>query len=224
MAQATAICPGSLHICKARFSRLNADGTFAAGANSHVVTDQIMSVDYTPVIEAGDDKKIVSGCDCIPLAARGYDKLMRVELKFQAANLNPSLVELLLGASLLVDNSTIPVPVGNVFPNQIQCGGAVQPPIACEFWTDAWENDRQVDSPNRYIRWVFPMSFWQTDAGKLENDFFLPSYTGWTRQNPNWSNVYADWPTGIVGSLSPFAYFWDNTQPAASCGYSSLST
>lgn len=224
MAQATAICPGSVHICKARFSRLNSDGTFKAGANSHVVTDAIMSVDFTPTVESGDDKKVVSGCDCIPLRYRGFDKLMGFELKFQLTALNPSLNELLLGASLLVDTSTIPVPVGNVWPNQISCATTPQPPVACEFWTDAWINDRQVDPPSRYIRWVFPMAFFQLDASKLENDFFLPAFTGWTRQNPNWVNVYGDWPAGIAGSFVGGAYFWDTTQPASSCSYSTLST
>jgi hypothetical protein len=68
------------------------------------------------------------------------------------------------------------------------------------------------------------MSFWQFDASKLENDFFLPAFKGFTRQNPNWANVYGDWPAGIAGSLIGGAYFWDNTQPTAFCGYSSQST
>lgn len=224
MPQAVAINPGSIHVCKARFSRLNADGTFAAGANSHVVTDQLMSVDYTPQIKTGDAKEVVSGCDCIPLAYRGFDKLMRVELKFQLTEFNPALFELLLGAGLLVDTSTIPVPVGVVFPNQVSCTAAHQPPVAAEFWTDSWDGDHPQAAPNRYMRWVFPMVFWQADAGKLDNDFSLPSFTGWTRGNAAWTNVYADWPVGVAGNLSPFAYFWDNTQPAASVGYSSLST
>lgn len=224
MAQATAINPGSIHICKARFSKLTSAGAFSAGSTSHFVTDQIISVDYTPVIKSGDAKEVLSGCDCVPFSIRGFDKLMRFELKFQIPNLAPALEELLLGSALLVDNSTIPVPVGAVSPNQVTCGGSVQPPVCAEFWTDAWQGDRQVDAPTRYIRWVWPMSFWQIEAGKLENDFMMKSFTGWTRANPNWHDAYGDWPTGIVGSLSPFAYFWDNTQPAASVNYSTLST
>jgi hypothetical protein len=224
MPQAVAINPGSIHVCKARFTRLNADGSFAAGANSHVVTDQIMDVDYTPQIKGGETKELVSGCDCIPLAYRGFDKLMRVELKFQLATLAPALEELILGAALLVDTSTIPVPVGVVYPNQVSCTAAHQPAVACEFWSDAWDGDHQAAAPNRYVRWVFPMVFWQKDNGKLENDFHMPAFQGWTRANSNWTNVYADWPAGVAGSLSPFAWFWDNTQPAATVGYSSLST
>lgn len=224
MAQATAICPGSIHICKARFSRLNSDGTFKGGVNNHIVTDSLISVEFAPNIKAGDSKEIIGGCDCIDLAYRGYDKLLRFDLKFQLTKLNPSLLELLLGASLLVDTSTAPVPVGNVWPNQLSCQSTPQPPVAAEFWTDAWQNDRQIDPPNRYIRWVFPMSFWQIDNSKLENDFFLPALQGFTRQNPNWANAYADWPAGIAGSFGGGAYFWDTTQPAASCTYSSLST
>jgi hypothetical protein len=224
MTQNTAICPGSIHICKARFSRLNADGTFKGGSNNHVVTDSIMSVDFTPEIKEGEAKEVVTGCDQIALAYKGYDKLLRFTLAFQMATLAPAVIELLTGAGVLVDTSTIPVPVGNVFPNQLSASSTPQPPVAAEFWTDAWINDRQVDPPSRYIRWVFPMTFWQIDASKLENDFFLPSFKGFTRQNPNWGNVYGDWPSGIAGSLIGGAYFWDNTQPGAVCGYSSVST
>lgn len=224
MAQATAICPGSIHICKARFSRLNADGTFKGGANNHVVTADIMSVDFAPEIKEGDAKEVVTGCDQIGLAYKGYDKLLRFNLSFSMTTLNPSLIELMTGAGLLVDTSTIPVPQGNVFPNQLSSSSTPQPPVAAEFWTDAWQNDRQVDPPARYIRWVFPMSFWQLDSSTLENDFFQPSFKGFTRQNPNWGNFYGDWPAGIAGSLVGGAYFWDTTQPAAVCGYSSLST
>lgn len=224
MTQNTAICPGSIHVCKARFSRLNADGTWKGGSNNHVVTDAIMSVDFAPEIKEGESKEVVTGCDQIGLAYKGYDKLLRFNLSFQMVTLSPSLIELLTGAAVLVDTSSVPVPVGNVFPQQLSASSTPQPPVAVEFWTDTWQNDRQVDSPNRYIRWVFPMSFWQIDASKLENDFFLPSFKGFTRQNPNWANVYGDWPAGIAGSFVGGAYFWDNTQPAAVCGYSTTST
>lgn len=225
MSQAVAICPGSIHVCKTRITRLNSDGTLKVGSNNHLVTDSIVSVDFTPNIKAGESKEVLSGCDCIDLAYRGYDKLLRFDLKFQLTKLNPSLMEMLLGASLLVDASTVPVPSGLVFPNQLSCStGTVQPPVAVEFWTDAWANDRQIDPPTRYIRWVFPMTFWQMDASKLENDFFQPSFVGFTRQNPNWTNPYADYPAGITGSLVGGAYFWDTTQPAAGCTYSTLST
>lgn len=225
MSQATAICPGSIHVCKARFSRLNSDGTFKGGSNNHVVTDSIMSVDFTPNIKAGESKEVLSACDCIDLAYRGTDKLLRFDLKFSLTKINVSLMEMILGASLLVDASTVPVPSGLVFPNQLSCStGTPQPPVALELWSDAWQNDRQIDPPTRYIRWVFPMSFWQIDTSKLDNDFFSPSFQGYTRQNPNFGNAYGDWPAGIAGSLVGGAFFWDTTQPAASCTYSTLST
>ena len=224
MAQATAICAGSLHICKARFTRLNSDGTFKSGANNHVVTDQIVSLDFTPAISAGASTEVISGCDCIALSYRGFDKLLRLDLAFQLASLNPSLVELVTGSSLVVDASVIPVPIGNVFPNQLSCSNPTQPPVAVEVWSDAWQNDRAIDPPSRYVRWVFPMTFWQIDQSKLENNFFQPTYKGWTRQNPNWGNVYGDWPAGVTGPFTTSGYFWDTTQPASSCTYSTLST
>lgn len=224
MTQNTAVCAGSIRLCVARFSRLNADGTFKGGANNHVVTDSVQSIEFTPNISAGEEIEVMGGCDCIDLFYRGYDKLRYFDLSFTLTKLSPGLIELLTGSSLISDTSTSPVPVGNIWPNQLSCGAATQPPVALEVWTDAWQNDRQVDPPFRYIRWVFPMSFWQLDASTLGMEFFNPSFTGYTRQNPNFTNPYGDYPAGVPNNLVGGAYFYDTTRPTAVCGYSTTST
>lgn len=215
---------GSIRLCVARFSKLNADGTFKGGSNNHVVTDTVQSIEFTPNISAGSEVEVVSGCDCIDLFYRGYDKLRYFELSFTLTKMNPALIELLTGAALISDTSTIPVAIGDIWPNQLNCSATPQPPVAVEVWTDAWTNDRQADAPHRYIRWVFPMAFFQIDASTLGMDFFLPQFKGFTRQNPNFTNPYGDYPAGVPSNLVGGAYFYDTTRPTASVGYSSVST
>lgn len=224
MSQANTECLGSIHLCVARFSRLNADGTFKGGANNHVVTDSVQSLDFTPNIKGGDSIQVMGGCDCIDLSYRGYDKLLYFDLKFMLTKMNPALIELLTGSALISDTSTSPVAIGDIWPNQLSCSSTPQPPVALEVWSDAWTNDRQADPPHRYIRWVFPMTFWQLDASKLENAFFAPSFQGFSRQNPNFTNPYGDYPAGVPNNLVGGAYFYDTTRPTAVCGYSSVST
>lgn len=225
MTQNATECLGSIRLCVARFSRLNADGTFKGGANNHVVTDNVQSIEFTPNISSGQEIEVMGGCDCIDLFYRGYDKLRYFELSFTLTRLNPALMELLLGASLISDTSTSPVPIGDIWANQLQCGAATQPPVAVEVWTDAWTGDAQANAPHRYIRWVFPMSFWQLDASTLGGtEFFNPSFTGYTRSNSNFTNPYGDYPAGVPSALGAGAYFYDTTRPTAVCGYSTTST
>lgn len=216
------ICPTSIHVCRARVTRLNADGSVAAAPNNHVVTTSIVSLEVQPEVLAGEAKQLVGGCDCICVSYKGKDKLMRFNLTLQMCDVEPALVDILTGSGTLVNGSS--ELIGNSFPDQIDCSTSGQPATALEVWSDAWTEDRQVASPNQYIRWIFKMAFWQFDNWKLENDFMVPSFKGFTRQNPNFANAYVDYPAGVttVGNLG--GYFWDSAAPAAYCGYSSTST
>jgi hypothetical protein len=225
MTQNTAIAPTSIHLCAGRFSRLTTLGAFAGGTNNHVVTNNLMTLTVDPEVKVGEAKELIGGCDCIAVSYRGYDKLLRFNLTLQLAAMEPAVIELMLGATIQVDNSTLPVPIGVEFPNQLNCAQPTQPPVACEFWSDNWLNDRQASSPFQYVRWVFPMTFWQIDTFKLENDFLQMQLKGFSRSNPSFINPYADWPAGITASSAGLPrYFFDATRPIAVVGYSGGST
>jgi len=114
-------------------------------------------------------------------------------------------------------------PVGNQWPSQVTCTSASQPPVAIEVWSDLWVGDAQSSSTTPYIRWTWPMAFFQIDQLQLENDFMLPQVKGFSRSNANFGDAYKDLPTGVVASPTG-GYFYDDSVPTAVCGYSTSST
>lgn len=216
-----AVCGNSLHICHLRATRLNANGTVAAGPNNHVVTGNPVILTAEPEILEGEQKNLVGGCDCLCATYKGYDKLLRWNLTIQFCALEPALLEILLGADLQVNGSS--EPIGNDWPNQLTCDQATQPPVAIEAWTDLWVGDAQSTTAGPYIRFYWPMAFFQMDQFQLENDFMLPQVKGFTRSNANWSDPYNDQPVGVVDSPTG-GYFYDDSVPTDVCGYSSFST
>lgn len=215
------ICGNSIHLCFVRLTRLTSAGVAAGGSNGHVVSGNPMLLTVEPEIVEGDSKNLIGGCDCINASYRGYDKLLRWNLTLQMVALEPALIELLTGAGLQVNGST--EPIGVDWPNQVLCSADAQPPVAIEAWSDLWVGDAQNPGSTRYIRWVFPMSFWQMDSFNLENDFLLPQFKGFTRSNSSFGDAYADLPTGVIPSATG-GFFYDDSVPTAVCGYSTSST
>jgi hypothetical protein len=216
MPQATPICPTPIHICRIRVTRLNTDGTLAAGPKNSYVSAKPSHLNWTTEVEAGVDQVVVGGCDCIAVQYRGYDKLKRFNLELELTALEPALLEMMLGAPAIFDTSTIPVQIGNQWPTTLQCG-QVQPAVAIEAWSDAWLNDTQSASPTRYIRYIWTQSYWQLGNGSLQNDFVLPLLTGFTRSNPAWGlGPYNDQKRS-VGNVG--GYYFDDVLPVATCDY-----
>lgn len=214
------LCPSPIHICRTRHTRLTAAGAVASAPSNHYVSDKPMLLTIDPDLSAGETKTLIGGCDCAQATYRGPDKLLRFNLTLQLAALEPGLVELLTGATILTNAST--ELIGASFPIQSSCANPTQPPSALEAWQDLWIGDGQNANP-RYVRWVFPMTFWQMDTTTLQNDFLQVQFKGYTRQN-TWANPYIDFPTGVSSIGTQGAFFWDNTIPAAYCGYSTTST
>lgn len=216
------LCPTTIHLCRVRHTRLNADGTVASAPNNHVVTASPMTLEITPDVLQGDSKDLIGGCDCLLATYRGKDKLRRWNLKLTMGDIEPAQIELMTGAGLLVNG--VSENIGNTFPtSQLTCTGASQPPSALEAWSDLWIGDNQPQTGARYIRWIFPMTFWQPDAWTLQNDLGGFAFTGFTRTNP-WNNPYIDFPTGVTAIPGQGGFFYDSTIPAAYCGYSTTST
>lgn len=215
------ICGNSLHICFLRATRLDTDGSVAAAPNNHVVTGNPVILTAEPEILEGESKNLVGGCDCLCASYKGYDKLLRWNLTLQFCALEPALIEILTGADLQVNGSA--EPIGNNWPNQLTCSAAVQPPVAIEAWSDLWVGDNVNQTGPQYIRWVWPMAFFQMDQFQLENDFMLPQMKGFSRTNGNFGDAYADLPAGVVASDTG-GFFYDDSIPTPVCGYSSSST
>ena len=215
------VCGNSIHIDYIRATRLTSTGAVASAPNNHVVTASPVILTASPEIMEGESKTLVGGADCVCVSYKGKDKLLRWNLTLQFCALEPALIEILTGAPLQVNGTA--EPIGNSWPNQLSCAVAGQPGVAIEAWSDLWVGDAQYTGTARWIRWVFPMCFFQIDQFQLENDFLLPQVKGYTRQNAVWADPYVDLPTGVVASAGGF-YFYDDQVPTAVCGYSTYST
>lgn len=212
----TAICPTAIHLCKTRVTRLDQLGNPAPGPHNVYVSDSALDLIYKPVIEAGQDKTLVGGCDCLVAVYKGYDKLKRFDLELDLTKLETGLIEMLTGGSAIVAAGD---PIGMWFPSQIACSDAVQPNLCIEGWQDMWDEDHAYAGPAayRYIHWIWPSSRWQLSDGNLQNDFNQPKLMGYTRSNPQWGlGIYADLPE----PCKPMGgYFFDSHTPDAACGW-----
>lgn len=217
-------CLATIHLCRIRVTRLSATGSPTAGPNNVYISDKPMSLAITPVIEAGQDKTLVGGCDCIIAQYRGYDKLKYFTFQLDLGVMEPALIEMLTGAPVLNDN--IGEAIGNNWPVQTDCSSAVQPPVAVEAWSDGWSTDRQ-DAVWPYVHWVWPQSYWQFAPITLQNDFVQPQLTGFSRGNSVWGAMvggngpWKDLPAGMAPIGTMGGWHYTSTTPVARCGYQS---
>lgn len=210
----TAICNPAIHLCAVRITRLDQLGNPAGGPNNVYVTDKSIMLAAKPVQQAGDDKTLVGGCDCVIANHKGYDKLKRWDLELDMGVLEPGLLEMMLGAPAILDSGG--QPIGVHWQSQLTCDSPVQPNVCIEGWQDLWDDDHQ-NSTYPYVHWIWPSSRWQISDLTLQNDFQQPKLTGFTRSNPLWGHgLYGDLPEpcGDLGDM-----FYCTTRPAAACGY-----
>lgn len=212
----SASCDAAIHLCRVRVTRLDSLGHAVAGPNNVYVTDKPMVLSVKPEVEAGQDKTLVGGCDCVIASYRGYDKLKRFTLELDLGVLEPGLIEMLTGGAAILDGSGFPI--GVWWPSQLNCSNPVQPNVCIEGWQDAWQDDHQ-DPTLPYIHWIWPSSYWQIGDHSLQNDFTQPKITGFTRGNTSWGlGIFGDQPE----AAQPLGgFFRSATRPFAACGYQS---
>jgi hypothetical protein len=162
----TQICDAALHLCRIRVTRLNELGLPIAGPNNVYVSDKPIELVVKPVIEAGQQKTLVGGCDCVIADYRGFDKLKRFDLELGQGVIEPALLEMLLGTSAVLDGAGDAI--GGWWPSQLTCS---------------------------YVHWVWPSTRWQISDHTLQNDFLMPRVTGFSRSNPEWGDgIFGDYP------------------------------
>ncbi len=214
-------CLAAIHLCAIRVTRLDSVGNPEEGPNNSYVSDKPIQLGMTPVIEAGADRTLVGGCDCLVATYRGYDKLKRFDLELDLGLLEPGLIEMLIGADVIMGGTADADVIGDWWPSAqtFQCATPAQNNVCFEAWQDGWTDDAQ-DPTNPYIHWIFPSSYWQIAAQTLQNDFLQPKITGFTRGNSVWGEgVYGDLPE----AAQPLGgWFYTNERPSAECGYQTV--
>lgn len=217
------ICAVPLHVCRIRVTRLAADGSVAAGPNNVYVSDEIVTVGKNPNLETGQESNLVNGCGCIVATRKDPDRLKRYDFTMNQSALEPALQEMMVGATVILDESTDPVPIGNWHPNQIGCD--FEPSyVAFEFWVDAWVDDApSVDWP--YIHFLYPRMSWQEGNQTYGNEFTQPVLNGFTRSNDSWGEgVHGDQPEAVPTGVPGGWWYEDSVLPTAECGYQTVTT
>jgi hypothetical protein len=213
------VCPSSIQACGLRVTLLDSQGNVANQANNFYVTNKLITIGTAPDIEEGTDITMKSGCDCIIASYKGADLLKRFTFTLNLGAIEPALLSLLTGGSVILDGSD---PIGMDWPIQVECADEPPPYVALEVWSVAWTGGGP-DPTWPYIHWIWPMSRWQiADAELGSADFFRPSLTGFSLQNGLWGHgPYNDDPGEVVGELGSF-WFTDTAPPTAFCGYQSV--
>jgi hypothetical protein len=216
MAQRTAPCGISLGVCRLRITKLDSTGCVISEADNSIVIGDLVSVTATPNIETGVDLSLIGGCGCKIASYKAPDTLKYFDLTLTVPIKSPGLESLLFDSGVLMDDSTIPVPVGISFPTALGCDEE-QRPVAIEFWTKHWVNDTQ-DSDLPWLHWVFPMSLWSPGTETVNNDFSQPDFAGFSRTNTCWGDgPYGDGPEATYGpssfSIETGGWFYTPTDP-----------
>lgn len=216
------ICAVPLHVCRIRVTRLAADGSVAAGPNNVYVSDEIVTVGRNPNLETGQESNLVNGCGCIVATRKDPDRRKRYDFTMAQSALEPALQEMLLGDTVILDESTEPVPIGVWHSSHIGCD--FEPSyVAFEFWVDAWVDDApSSDFP--YIHFLYPRVNWVEANQTYGNEFTQPGVNGFSRTNEAWTDVHGDMPeTMPEGALGGW-WYEDSVLPTAECGYQTVST
>jgi hypothetical protein len=211
----SAICPAVIRLCAIRLTALDAVGNPVAGSNNAYVSSESIMLSVKPTIEAGEDKTLVGGCDCIIATYRGKDKLKWFEFELDQGVLEPGLQELMLGSAVILDGTG--APIGNWWPQQLGCDVPGQPNVCLEAWQDLWEDDHQMATPYQFLHYIWPSTSWEIGDFDLQNDFMQPKLTGYSRANPQWGEgPFHDTPEFV----QPIGGYWfDNHIPTAQCGW-----
>lgn len=217
-------CGVPLGLCAFRLTRLDETGCVDGSTDNSFVSTELISVQLTPVVEAGADTTLTGGCDCTIASYRGTDKLKRFEFELSFPKFAPAAYEMLLGSSLISDGS---LPVGVIYPTELACGEA-QAAVSLEFWVKNWNGDAQ-DVTYPWIHGVFPQTYWQVGQQQYQNDFAQPTFAGFSRKNDCWGNgPYSDGPSDEgYGNpdISTGAMFYATIEPPTdtACDYGDIS-
>lgn len=211
----SAPCGYPLGLCCLRLTKLDATGAVSSVTGNSFVTTSLISLQLTPVVDAGADITLTGGCDCVLTSYRGVDKLKRFDFTITNPQLSPAMYQMMLGGVLISNGAD---PVGEVWPVALSCGD-VQPAVALEFWVKHWTSDGAQDATYPWIHHVYPQTLWQVGQQQFQNDFAQPTLTGFSRGNSAWGDgPYGDGPFseyGVPIDIATGGYFYTATDPPA---------
>lgn len=218
---ATIECASTVEICAVRATRLADDGSVSPDPDNVYVVQDVIQLQFTPNIREGEEREMIGGCGgCVIASKTDDDSLRRFDLELQAGRLEPGLMEMLTGSTVIEATDG---PIGFLFGEKRACG-TPQPRVAFEAWTKRWTADDEQDPTYPWWHWVWPSVAWVPGQNTLQADFGPVVLTGKTRTNTSWgSGPYGDQPASVEGAqLGVWASAAD--LPVGTCDYTTVAT
>lgn len=211
-------CFSPILACRLRVARLDDSGAPLAGANNLVVSDALIRIGYSVVVEEGANLTQKNGCGVQCVKYQGDDKITGVNLTLELCSLDFELLEMLTGGTLVTEGGftrglTLP-PADQELANR----------VSVEAWSLAWDGDEQATegADTLTIRTIFPSTSWVEGDRTYEEGITRIPLTGRGRSNANFGDGPGnDLPWGVY--VTPKGEYVDSDpMPEATCGYQSL--
>jgi hypothetical protein len=211
-----AACLAPIKFCAFRVTRLDSLGNVAAGPNNSYVSGHAIQLAVTPDIDAGTERVVRNGCDCISAQFKPDPIFKRWNFTLDRDAIEPGLEEMLLGDTVILDG---PDPIGIVGADLSVCAGL--PHVAFEAWLELYSNDHK-DPTWPYVHFVWPSTTW-SPSGTLtfSADFQQPQLAAFSRSNPRWGHgPYS--PAQPVNISTWGKFYTASAPPASACGYATV--
>lgn len=221
MAQPT-LCAAPIQGTRMRIVRLNECGVPVTGAGGQVVTEGFVQVEVTQTYEDGTEYQLRNAQGDFCVNRVGPDQFRRVDLTIQFCAVDPDVVNLITGSTIVVTGAPV---TGTGF-------WVVEGAVETRFSLEVWQSIGDVDpclggATQRHVYWAFP----NLGSGRF-NDFTLQDdVLEWSLSarsqiaSPLWGAgpTTPDW----ISAVPPNAHFGFNIAalalPAATgCGAVSL--
>ena len=210
-------CAGQAQACLIRVARLDDDGSVLEGADNLYVTENMISLEWSPDIDTGDELDQSNGCGEEVVFFQAPDRLRGLDLTLLLVAPEPELLEMLAGGTVHT-NTGDTRGYGLIGPGTV--GGPTDVSI------ELWERIIVAGSIVGHARYVFPRTRnWTLQGSTHENDVLDVELEGRAVEAALWG----DGPGGDWSDLSEEAvtiYDWaieENELPTAECGAQELS-
>ncbi len=214
-------CASTVEICAVRATRLASDGTVDIHIDNVYVVSDVIQLQFTPNIREGAERELLGGCGgCVIASKTDEDSLRRFDLQLDAGRLEPGLLEMLLGATVIENTNG---PIGFKYGAKQPCG-TPKARVAFEAWSKRWTVDDEQDPDFPWWHWLWPSVSWVLGQNTLQADFGPVIATGKSRANTAWGDgPYGDQPTDVEADQ---VMVWADAGdlPVGTCDYQTVAT
>ena len=213
---------GSIFVDRIRVAKLTTAGAPSAGASNGYASDAQIQLNWSTVIEAGDEGVQKNGAGTICSTFKNPDSVKRVDLSMDLCKLDSQLLALLTQGDTFEDAADSFKVIGGQLPLSTT---ELNIPLCLEVWTRAWDGSQQAvptfTTPDgAYWHWVFPLCHFVPGATTLDGAIHVFPVTGTSEENVNITanGPFNDWPAEVAGEggvTASAGWFLDSVLPTA---------